>query len=203
VLQGSRAGRQSKSQVQMPAKSRSPVPVSLLVVRVPVTAVLIIAAFTLAGAQSAPVRDSSSLDPALLGNYRSLFGPKWSNNFAEAWNATGDSTRALAGLGKVYFISVAEETTAVLMEFDSAGRAFYRSSLPPPAKDTLPRFTARRVRWAEFMEGKFGAIEGVLSRKIEYAGPMAIAFKYGFPFRKVAPVGRRVSELVSKAEKKR
>lgn len=171
--------------------------------RLSVSLALLLGLCALAAAQNTPASDSSSLAASLTGKYRSLFGKEWSKKFVEAWNSNGDTARALGGLGKVYFVSVDEETTTVLMEFDSAGRAAYRSSIAPASNDTMPRFTARLIRWAEFMEGKFGAIAGVLTKKIDYAGPYRIAFKYGFAFGKVAPVGRRVSEHLNHRGKNR
>ena len=151
----------------------------------------------LARAQGTSPSDSVQNEKALTRKYASLFGPAWSKMFVEKWNVDKDTAKVLGGLSKVYFISVDKETTAALMEFDSLGLVSYRSSKLPDPKDSLPRFTAKLIRWAEFMEGKFRAVAGVLTRKIEYHGPMTVAFKYGFYFDKVAPVGRHIVELLN------
>ena len=157
---------------------------------------LIVAAVGFAQSQATSCADSVQAENALKMKYASLFGPKWSNTFAEKWNVNRDTAKVLGGLGKVYFIAVDKETTSALMEFDSLGLVSYRSSKLPAPQDSLPKFTAKLVRWAEFMEGKFRAVAGVLTKKIEYHGPMTIAFKYGFYFDKVAPVGRRIVEAL-------
>ncbi|MBI1803011.1 MAG: hypothetical protein HY033_07760 [Ignavibacteriae bacterium] len=149
-------------------------------------------------AQISSTSDSISTELALIEKYHPLFGREWSKKFVEMWNSNKDTAKVLHGLGNVYFVSTGKETTTALMSFDSSGLATYKAGGYPAPKDSTPKFTATVTRWAEFMEGKYHAVAGVLSRKIEYQGPMTIAFKYGWHFDKVAPVGRKVVEILEK-----
>jgi len=165
--------------------------------------IILLLAFRIAHSQDAPPADSLQVEAVLAKKYAPLFGPEWSKKFAVAWNASPETAKVLRGLNKVYFIAVGKETTAALMNFDSLGLVSFLSSKIPGPTDTLPRFTATLIRWAQFMEGKFGAVTGVMTKKIEYHGPMTLAFKYGFYFDKVAPVGRRIVETLGEKSRKK
>ena len=156
--------------------------------------------FNVVKAQVVSASDSVTIEQALIEKYHSLFGRDWSNQFVELWNSKKDTAKALGGLGNVYFVSAGKETTTVLMSFDSLGLATVKAGGYPSPTDTTPRFTATAIRWAQFMEGKFHAVVGVLSQKIQYKGPMTVAFKYGFHFDKVAPMGRRIVELLNEQQ---
>ena len=158
---------------------------------------LFVLVFVLAKSQETSPGDSIKAGNALTKKYASLFGKEWSKKFVEAWNNNPETLKVMGGLGKVYFISVDKETSATLVNFDSLGRVSFLSYAKSNPKDTIPKFTTTLVRWAEFMEGKFHAVEGVLTKKIDYKGPMTIAFKYGWHFDKVAPISRRIVEALN------
>jgi putative sterol carrier protein len=148
--------------------------------------------------QSAAKPDTSGPDPQLASAYQGLFGKAWSKSFVQLWNAIPDSERVLREMGMVRFVSFSTDTFSVVLYFDSLGRAAPPGSGWLVQADSVPTFSAQLERWAEFMEGKFNAISGVLTKKIIYKGPMTLAFKYGFQFNKVAPVGKRVAEMLKK-----
>ncbi|MBI1805532.1 MAG: hypothetical protein HYR76_00610 [Ignavibacteria bacterium] len=164
--------------------------------------VLIVLGSTIAVAQSVAGKDSVHVDPEYVALYRGLYEKAWSEKFAELWNSNKDTAKVLGGMGKVYFASVSADTTCALFDFDSLGQARFLKVLKGTPPDTLPIFTSRIERWADFMEGKLNAVAGVLSGKIRYKGPMTLAFKYGFLFNKVAPVGKRTSQMIHQKQKK-
>ena len=148
-------------------------------------------------------QDSTRADSSYLASYRGLYDRAWSEKFMELWNSRKDTARVLAGMGKVRFVSLARDTISALFEFDSAGQARLLDIAKSIPADSIPAFTALLERWADFMEGKFGAIVGVVAGKIRYKGPATLAFKYGRAFDSVAPVGRRVTRIVSRPKRKR
>ena len=144
-------------------------------------------------AQPIPGLDTTRVDQDILGRYRGLFGATWSRNFAKLWNGNRDTAKALAGLGRVHFVSEGTETLSVLMNFDSTGQVSVIKLSHGAPTDTLPTFTTQVEKWAAFMEGKFHAVLGVLTGRIRFKGPFPVAFKYGVAFDKVAPIGRRAA----------
>ena len=152
--------------------------------------------------QTTTKADTAQLDPKLLTMYQGLFDKAWSQKFAELWNINPDTAKVFGGMGKVHFVSLGTDTVDALMNFDSTGKAAVLGVAKSFPKDTLPAFSALLEKWAEFMEGKFGAVKGVMTGKIKFQGNWAVAFKYGFKFDKVAPVGKRASELISQKKKK-
>ena len=154
-----------------------------------------------ASGQTKPATDTTSADPKLLGMYAGMFEKAWCAKFSELWNGNSDTVKVLANMGKVNFVSIGPDTTAVLFEFDSLGRARYGNVKKSMPDDTIPTFTARLEKWADFMEGRFTSIAGVLTGKIKYKGPMTVAFKYGFAFNKVAPFGKRASRFIYESTK--
>ena len=153
--------------------------------------------------QSKQVADTMDVEPKLLPMYRGLFDAPWSKKFSELWNSNPDTAKLLGGMGTVYFVSMSAETVSVLMNFDTAGRATFIRAIKSLPNDTIPAFSSTLEKWAGFMEGKFHAIAGVLAGKIKYKGPMSIAFKYGWHFDKVAPVGKMASHFVDSNRKKK
>ena len=160
--------------------------------------VLVVAGSTAMFGQSAARPDTSGPDPQLASAYQGLFGKAWSKSFVQLWNDIPDTERVLHGMGLVRFVSLSTDTASVVLYFDSLGRANSTSSGFFYQADSVPTFSAQLGRWAEFMEGKFNAVAGVLTRKIIYKGPFTLAIKYGFQFNKVAPVGKRVAEMLRK-----
>lgn len=146
--------------------------------------------------------DTSRLDLQLTSMYRGLFGKAWSEKFVELWNKSPDTAKVLGGIGKVHFVALGTDTVDVIMNFDSTGKATVLKVAKSFPTDTLPMFSTRLGKWAEFMEGKFGAVKGVLMGYIRYKGPMALAFKYGYHFDKVAPLGKRIIEMMNQRQKK-
>ncbi|HTK83177.1 MAG TPA: hypothetical protein VL633_12895 [Bacteroidota bacterium] len=147
-----------------------------------------------------PAPDTSGLSPHTIAMYNGLFEKEWSRKFVDEWNAIPDSARVLKGMGAVRFVSVGAESVSTIMSFDSTGKAWLPGSggVFLMTADSIPTFTAKLEKWAEFMEGKFNAVAGVLTKKISYKGPFTLAIKYGFQFNKVAPVGKRIAEALHK-----
>ncbi|MBI4548571.1 MAG: SCP2 sterol-binding domain-containing protein [Ignavibacteriae bacterium] len=154
------------------------------------------------GTQAATKSDTADQpDPKLAATYKGLFDKAWSQKFVELWNSNPDTAKVFSGMGKVHFVSIGIETIDVFMNYDSAGKATVLGVANSFPTDTLPTFSAELASWAEFMEGKFGAVKGVMTGKIKFRGNWAVAFKYGFKFDKVAPVGKRATEIVNQKKK--
>ena len=164
--------------------------------------ILVFSARELSRAQTPPSGDTSRFASKVLAEYKGLFGRPWCESFVKLWNATGDSAKVLGGMGKVYFVTLAAESIATLMDFDSLGKASLLSVSKDLPTDSTPTFTATLEKWIEFMEGKYKAVAGVLTGKIKYAGPLKVAFKYGVAFDKVAPVGKHASQLLHQKQRK-
>lgn len=169
--------------------------------------VLILVCLTtnLALGQSAPAKAEAGLEAAgkeLLSTYKGLFENSWSKKFAELWNKNRDTAKVLAGLGRVWFVRADTETAALLVNFDSSGRAEPLKVTNVLPKDSFPAFQAVLTNWANFMEGKFGAVGGVMTGKIKFTGNFSVALKYGQAFDKVAPVGKRASLAILKKGRK-
>src|SRR5258708_34007031 len=131
----------------------------------------VVCVFQVVRAQPKPLADTTMVDAKLIIAYEGLFSREWAEKFAREWNSTAETSKALSNMGKVYFVSLAADTTSVLMEFDSLGKASVRSTSKTFPADSLPIFSSTLERWASFMEGKFKAIPGVLTRKIIFKGP--------------------------------
>lgn len=157
-------------------------------------------AFVLLLAQPSPKPgvEAAKSGSEVASTYQGLFEKPWSKKFAKLWNARGDSTRVLAGLGKVCFVRAGSQAVYLLVDFDSTGRVGGIEVLKKLPKDTLPLFEASFENWVDFMEGKFGAVAGVMTGKIKYTGTFGVALKYGQAFDRVAPVGRQASLALSK-----
>jgi putative sterol carrier protein len=152
--------------------------------------------------QPKPTIDSTQVEASTVNMYEGLFGKEWSEKFAEQWNGAKDTTKGLAEMGKVYFVSVGKETTSALMEFDSLGRGRLVKVSASFPEDSVPIFSSSLEKWASFMEGRFKAIPGVLTRKIIFKGSMMTGIKYGLAFDKVAPIGKRVSQWLNQRRKR-
>src|SRR5437867_10813019 len=121
-------------------------------------------------AQTPAPPDTVKVDAGRVAMYKSLFSKSWSEKFVDLWNSNSDTAMVLARMGKVYFVSVDTDTTVVLMNFDSTGKAQYLKTLNRLPKDSIPSFTAKLEKWAAFMEGKFGAMTGVFTGRIRFNG---------------------------------
>lgn len=170
--------------------------------KINITIILLVVVPCLALGQFGSRQDTSKLDPQLTSEYQELFRNEWSAKFIELWNKNPDTAKALGGIGTVHFVALGTDTVDVMMNFDSVGKATLLNVADIFPADTLPTFSTRLGKWAEFMEGKFGAVKGVLMGYIKYKGPMALAFKYGFHFDKVAPFGKRVIAMLNQQKKK-
>ena len=108
-------------------------------------------------AQTAAKKDSVETDSAYVSMYKGLYEKAWCTKFTELWNSNKDTAKVLGGMGKVYFASVSTDTQCTLFNFDSLGQASVIKFMKGTPADTIPIFTAKLSRWADFMEGKLNA----------------------------------------------
>jgi hypothetical protein len=109
----------------------------------------------------------------------------WWDRTLDAWNAAPDA-HLFAGIGPVGFIIVGDDPAEVWIEWDGQGRA---CRLPGPVPGA-PRIRETAHHWRDYIDGRFRAMSGVFSRRIELQGDLPRILPYVRAFDRLAEVSR-------------
>jgi len=111
------------------------------------------------------------------GVSKAVLSEEWMQDYAELWNSTPATREGLAKLSMVIEYRLAEDESRAGQIEVLNGEVIASGA---PAKDRKPQYvlTAKAETWKALGEGELPTAKAMVTRKVKFRGPMAVAMAH-------------------------
>jgi putative sterol carrier protein len=108
---------------------------------------------------------------------KALLSDEWMQDYARLWNETPVITEGLAKLSMLIEYRLAEDPSRA-GQVEVVNGEIVRSGAPAPGRKPEYVLTAKAEDWKRLGDGDLPAAKAMVTRKVKFRGPMAVAMAH-------------------------